>query len=428
MLKFPTKILVKAAMFFLLWVWLFSISGCAGTTSNPAASPSPPIELPAPAVLKFVNYEGLKVDLGTIGAQGVAAQIVAGKEARLIQFTSGEDVSQYIRYGPNAFGQFVINFLQPTLGGIEKIGIPTHTATGGRTTRYTAAVDFGDVGVLSGEQTVTIDFGAFDLDGDGIVESYDANGDGIAEPCSGNAAQLPICIRLWLGDIPARFIAGVFEIPPTYPVGATVPSAIGKGRFRVFVERWNGYQSKIAYSYDDLAITESQKTIEYFFATEPAEGFSGGASDPLDVLSWSSHSMLTQVGSPETALKTLNMSDVIALQPDAMGNTTGSGDFQYIGRYIEGGNYWIGDLLSVSGISGGTIASDNRFEFGGEMKDVCAYIGPEDFDAHLTFGIVAFDPHACDSILLGDLAFVRAQEASDVAIPTDFPATPPIVP
>jgi hypothetical protein len=411
---------LRKGCLFLLLICCWSAAALPGC--GKAAAPGPIAEVPMPAVLKFVNYEGLRIDLGAISPPGAQAQIVAGKDIPIIDFTAGDMIAQYVRYGPNAFSYFAGTFLAPTLTGIEKIGIPTEDAQGQPTTVYQAEVAFTTGpdcatagGVLSCTHEITVDFRQFDFNG---------NGDA-ADDCSGNAKHAPVCIRLWLG--PAPFIAGVIEAPATYAEGATVPSAIGKGHFKVNVASYAGYSSAIAYTYDDTQTAQSLKAVEYWFSTRPEAGITTGENN-LNIQEWTSHSIVGQQGEPATALKTITMNDLVTQQEAGAGNPVGQGDFQYLGQYREGGNYWSGSLQSVNGISGGTITpDDNKFEFGGIMQNVCAYIGPDIPDDMLYFGTVAYHPlDDCQGISVGTTPFISAFDPLAVAFPfAAFPATPP---
>jgi hypothetical protein len=406
----------------LLAVLVVGFCACSGTTNDPSSVPAPPIELPTPATLKLVNYDGLAIDLGSISPGAAQASLSKGY---VISFTDGSDIAQYITYAPNAFGAFVDGFLQPTLGAIDRISIPTKTLTGQPTTVYTADVDFGGgascSALLCGTQRVTIDFTPYEIDGDPATAD-----------CSGNAATLPVCVRLWLDDAP--FMIGLITQWPVYKqdaaTGALTWQAIGQGGFRVFVSSYSGCRTELAYQYSGLVSTPPEKSVEYFFSTGPQVGMGGGcrvSGSEIDL--WVSHSQLVQKGDPATAQKLVKMSDVITPAPDVGTSAVGQGDFQYLGRYAEGGNYWSGSLRSIEGIAGGTITEDNLFQYGGEMKNVCAYIGPLTPD--LFFGRVEVrtvpEDSSCYGFAVGDMEYIPAADAANYTFPSElFPDLLPV--
>ncbi len=82
-------------------------------------------------------------------------------------------------------------------------------------------------------------------------------------------------------------------------------------------------------------------------------------------------------------------------------------DFRYIGRFIEGEDFWSGSLDAASGT---TYVPPS-------ISNVCARISTGD---------AAEDPTICDSlgISVAGIPFVDRTTPADVAVQNDFPATP----
>ena len=366
-------------------------NGCGGKTSEATAVPVP-IEIPAPAVLKFVSYGGLNIDVTSI-----STSVLEPSKLLLQAFdkaSGGSNVLPYIELGPDYWIQFVDMFFKPVLTGIQKFDIPISKDT----TTFSTTVDLG--GAFPGLRSVKIDFARFDY-----------NGNRLDDDCSGNTAELPICVRFWLSDEKGenykRFIGGVFESYPYYVSSADVPDVIGQGDFKLFVDCFDGYQSFFAYNYSDKP-EENSKQIEYFFQTladtkceKPV--CTGWFCDLFSFDEWDSHSSLSQtIGAKGSVFKSLNLRAQI-YYPVA---TEFAEDISYIGQFIEGGGLWSGTVM-----------------FRGEYHDRPAGMGIANVCATLPAGTVTF-PDDCLAvgpdrfrILIGETPIIRPWQPTDTAFP-----------
>jgi hypothetical protein len=165
------------------------------------AAPGAPIELPAPAVIKFVNYAGLKVDLSQISSTPTVQVTHAW------MFPLSAPIDSFVTAPVDLSNRF-INGFQKAIDGINQIEIPVNEEN----QACSMTVDFKSAGILNGPYVVNLDFTPFDFDNDGVPEN-----------CTGNTTQpsdfsKPICIRVWLGPNSSAvpFIAGLFDKPPIY--------------------------------------------------------------------------------------------------------------------------------------------------------------------------------------------------------------------
>ncbi len=152
--------------------------GCGG-----AGVPVPPVETPSPIVLKFVPYEDIRIDFSTISSAAPAAALAVKAVG------AGGDYSAEITFGPNVLQGLFEETLSLVMGPLTAFEIPVSETT----------ITFEATGIK-------IDFGDFDL-----------NGDGVKEGCSGHTAALPVCARVWTdeGAGYTRYAAWVFEAYPT---------------------------------------------------------------------------------------------------------------------------------------------------------------------------------------------------------------------
>lgn len=233
-----------------------ALGGCASpsrvptiTSGNPAAPPAPPAELPS--ALRFP--ESIAIDISTIDATGSGA---------LSAFSVGDPFGPEIDFVATSARFPAILVDREVLAPLQSITIPI----GPDVTTFEDVIFIGDV-----LKNIKIDFSPF---------AYDAEGRGL--DCSGNTAALPICYRVWIGNV--RTLAGIFE---TYPTDENA----GIGRFK------------------GLPLSD---TIEGFIgaiydlsdpADESTEVFSAGGG--LDELS---RVLLTQEGTAEALIKTVNLS------------------------------------------------------------------------------------------------------------------------
>ncbi len=280
---------------------------------SPAGVPSPPVEMPSPIVLKFVEPSAIHIDFSTISAA------TAGSVNVYDAVGSGGTYSQAIAEGPALLAE-TENGIATLLTGIGALEIPVSATT----TTFE-----GVIPACNGTASCAakLDFGDFDLDGVGGTEG-----------CSGHTAALPVCARMWLDG--TRFMAWVFD---TYPA-ADNP---GKSRFKVFQTSADGdeYVSAISFDHRDPL----NKFTELFFR--------GIFVEAPNTYTSMRHIEAVQVGAADSALKRLNLRDEIFVNaaPDPM-------DFLYLGQFKEGENYWSGSV------------DDNKYGVFGEFTDVCAAI------------------------------------------------------
>jgi hypothetical protein len=368
--------------------------GCGGK-SSPAAAPGAPIEIPAPAVLKFVNYDGLNIDVTSI-----TTSVLEPNKLLLQTFDKAnptQNVLYFIELGPDYWTNFMNMFLKPVLTGIQKFDIPISKDT----TTFSTTADLG--GAFAGTRGVKIDFTRFDY-----------NGNNKDDDCSGNTAELPICVRFWLSDDKlenySRFIGGVFKSYPYYVSNPNIPDVIGEGDFKLLAGCFDGYQSTFAYNYGDKP-TDNLKNIEYFFQTladdqcqkPPCTGL---FCDLFAFDEWDSHSKLSQqIGSQGSIFKSLNLVAQLYF-PSAS-----EFDLSYIGQYVEGGGLWSGTvLLQVDNASNGITNVCAKLPSGDvTFPDDCLTVGPDRFP-----------------VLIGETPFVRPWQPTDTAFPplSVFPELP----
>jgi hypothetical protein len=434
-----------------------------------------------PAILKFVNYPGLQIDLTAISSSGPSAQI--SKATVLPQKNIGDDVTGLVTFGPDFFNMFIDEFFVMATNGIHEIGIPTSDPLDKSKPRtcFTDTVTFSAAtGILNGTHEVKLDFQAFDFDNDGVKED-----------CSGNAKEPPICVRFWLGmgETAKPFIAGVFERPPIYldkceesycPAGRVCedtdcveqvctcsqyvldeldkiknisitnpkcddgycanhadatctcdenfkdkPIIVGEGRFKI--RAWDieeGFNLLTRYNYNekhpentDTEAKKYEKDVEYLFHIWPS-GSSFGQISGFDIEKFDGHSALSQVGPQKSAFKSLNISTQIEGEVEDYKDI----DLNYIGQYVEGQDFWGGKLLADF------FLKETNEEYIIDEPSICASPLPRDGRS------LVVDESNCQSVG-GDKIDIRARDVpfvsplkdpyADVAFPTDFPETPP---
>ena len=342
-----------------------SVFWCAACAS-PAGVPAPPIEVPTPIVLKFVEPQDLAIDFSTIAPAATPAIDVYEAVAAGGRYSDEISLGYTTTYMMNVW-------IRSVLQGISQIEIPI----GETITTYAATVIFlPSAGVLlAGTHDVKVDFG-----------DYDWNNDGTPEGCSGNTAPpLPICARVWLDGV--RYLAWVFDAY-NYDDDPTTIEAndknVGAGRFK---------------AYNDVVELALPITIMYDHV------------DPLDILSefflregtavaegQSQHVDSRQTGPVDAPIKYLNFS-TFWHDPDPALDMV----MQYIGKYKEGEDFWSGSLNTT----------DPRFD---NFSEVCA---------QLSTGTAAAD-QSCNNlgISVAGIDFVREATDADFAYPAAFTVAP----
>lgn len=385
-----------------------ALPGCGGQQNVPSAVPAPPIEIPAPAVLKFVSAQGLDVDLASISASSVPLPALSLNKTIVIDPTTIDPLEfklLFIGFGPTV-GEFFAELFAGILGGIEAIEIPMSEANTG--CQATVTFPSTALGYLLDKHEALLDFSDFDLDGQ--------NG---PEGCSGNTKIFPVCVRLWLDGV--RFLAGVFEEPPVYATSGSVPDALGRGRFKIWVPGWRDFAALIAYQYEQPG-TEPQKDVTYFYRFDRTAPFL--PTDPFTMTAMEGHTNLFQEGPAASAFKRFNMNaqlfdmtqrmeftfnDQTIIQEFDFGDPT----LKYLAQFREGLDLWSGALDEVSPLFQQLYGDTNIV-----LPITCA---------HPSSG--ALEPNAtCDAagISVADPpAYLRAVTPADYALPSAFANSPP---
>jgi hypothetical protein len=384
------------------------LSGCATTTPNPASPPSPPLEVPLPIVLKFVEFDALTTDLNTLTGAS-SPSLVASKVVN-----PGENVAELIESTALLVQMFENEILIPVTKGIGDLEIPVDEniqAFEGEVT-LTMYSDFF-LSSLLGRHEVKLDF-----------RDYDFDGNGVAEGCSGHTAELPICVRFWLDD--KRFIAWVFE---SYPVTEDDPGTIqddrtvGKGKYKVFLENVSGVTWEIATSYEQTIGDAEGKAYDTYLKGTTIDHFTFFAyvsDEGQEIQATRQHLRISREGPEETALKSIDMNQSfdVPVQQGAV-ETVRSKDAQ---RFREGSDRWAGSIFRES-LSQGVI-SVNTAE-----QDICAQISTK-----LAVELGQCDDVNGESIRIGfdplfpedGHPFINGVTDADVALPADFSAAPPL--
>jgi hypothetical protein len=363
---------------------LLSFSFCLMTCGGPAAAPGPIAEVPAPAVLKFVSAEGLKVDITTLSEGGT---LTPSLDVSKFMLPPNIPMKFFIQLGPT-FADSVQTGLTTAIEGIEKLQIPISV----RTTTFEIIINFGrGAGFLSDSQLhrVKLDFAAFDYDNSGAI-------DGIESECKGNTASLPICIRFWLDGKP--FLAGIIGKHPIYSTNPRIPDFIGEGTFKIVMGGGDPARDTLLIAYKQLQAPGSPKEIEYFFKAGQQQ--------------------MTQRGTATSTFKGINMSmDIYSgLYPTFL---------QYTGQFVEGVSlvgmrlFWgngtpenpiEGDLFQEAPFDCATLAPDYMFL---EDRTACASVDGES---------ILVDPAVTPFLPQPDVAAYDPN--GPLGWPTDFPATP----
>jgi hypothetical protein len=184
----------------LLLPLLLSILPATGGCPNPAAPPGPPAEIPSALTIPH----DLSLEVTELEEPSPAALKV--------QTVTNSDIRNAID-GAVGIVEETNLFLDRALSPIGLLTIPVDTTV----TTFSFAIP-DEMGT---DHSIKIDFGLFDLNGDGFDESCSGctcpvgcAPDLAACPTEVPADQLhPICIRLWVDG--ARYLAGTFDRVPT---------------------------------------------------------------------------------------------------------------------------------------------------------------------------------------------------------------------
>ena len=370
--------LQKGVRWWCAGVGFLLLAACSGEVTPPA----PPAELPS--ALTFP--QGLTIDVSSI--QGSQASL-----SPLALVGSGGTFSQDISMGAE-----MVTTIQEVADGILSDLSTLEITIGSTTTTYQTSLN-SSIGPQGSTitQHFKVDFAPFDYNNDGTNES-----------CSGHTGTTPICFRIWyastaVGATPSSsdffpVMAGVFDSSPT----DTNP---GAGRFKLRISEDFGADNAGASEQFLMGMIYDHRDSENKFTEAFGQGDtslvdSGDQSEGTECrLIDDGHVKVSQVGPDATATKTVLETSHFPADP----NCQESGTFeQYLGRFKEGNNFWIGSV--------------NREPAGNDFTDVCAEI---------TTGNQTSSTN-CTSIglSLDDLDFLDTATSSDYGLPTDFPTTP----
>ncbi len=372
----------KIILFLALAIMAIVVVGCG----SPAGVPAPPVELPTPIVIKFVEPEQLHINFDTIS---VAPSLSRGLAKTV---GPGGTYSSLIPLGPSQVQEIEDRFFVPSLKGITTIDIPPEVTT------FRDTVIFPDLEVyLSGTHDVALDF---------RPTSIDINGDGVMESCMGTSSLVPACILFWLDNV--RY--SVWRIEE--PVSADGISA-GTGFFRTYVDNLQGYATKFAIAYDQRVAVPDARNFEFFL--NAVNNWGGGYSGSFGDLAEANYHLITrQNGADVSAYKSIDLTaDIVFFDVTESAYTYMT--MNYVGRYVEGYDLWSGSVYTkISSALSATPSFEN------DQLDICARISD---------GNAAEYKELCDNVAGfnlrdGNTAYIRAAQPDDFTIPVVFPATP----
>jgi hypothetical protein len=382
---------------------LFGVgAGC--TSSNPAAPPAPPAEVPA--LLRLPQTLSINVDTvrPASGSPGLAAEVASGGEFSEAISGAAEFTSE--------IESTIDDFISRLDGLFETLEVPVSPSVD--TFKKTVAVD-ADCRIDpagTGSVSVQIDFRDFDADQSGAPDGctgctcpLGCASDGLTA-CEGPEANLrPVCFRLWTEwtgvscpDIPDglfRLASGRFD---RLAVPASGGNAGNAGRGRI-VQDLSGDEFAflgVGVIYDHLDPLD--KSSEIFLRSDPVP--SGAEGTIFD----NTHIAIRQKGPDATAFKSLRVS-VEGRFPD-LSNSAGNGDLKYIGQWLEGNNFWSGSVEDTRHFSG-TVPS---------FENACALIATGEGAPRQNCIDLGIDAEGVE--------FVDFATLLDVTFPPDFTETP----
>jgi len=240
------KILKFAKIFFIASsvsiTALFLYNSCS---SNPASSPSAPIEMPMPAAIKFVEFSEIRTDFS------YANQALGNAFASKTTLGPGDIVPSEMTEPIASLQKVEDDLFVPTIYGLSQLTIPSGEDVKTLSGQFTFPDIEGVLSRLSGTHNWALDFSDFDFDNDGSTEG-----------CRGHTAALPICARLWLDN--ELYLVWIFDEPPRDDDPATPENekTIGRGRYKIAAGTMNGLDQQIAVSYYEETSSNSQKAYE----------------------------------------------------------------------------------------------------------------------------------------------------------------------
>ncbi len=358
------------------------VTGCGA----PAGPPVPPVETPSPIPIKFVEPEQLQINFATISGP------VAG--ADVVKLVGPGKYFDEITLGPDQVRQLEQNYLIPSLNGISEIDIPMNVETFMDTITFSVESAF-----LAGTHDVALDF---------RLSQIDINGDGTAESCGGDSSTLPACILFWLDD--ERY--SVWRMVEAVSADDVT---IGEGYFKTFIEGLNGFNTRFAIGYLQLAATPDERRFEYLLhATSD-----GSRELPVlfgEFVEANYHLITAEIGAGDAVFKEIRITaNIDLLAQDGTNNLEATVSSEYVGRYVEGFDFWSGSVTRRI-----VTTPSSTWERDDQELDICASIitGNDAPDKTLCENVNGFN------LRDGNQAFVDAITAADIAIPAEFPATP----
>jgi hypothetical protein len=357
------------------------LTGCP----SPAGPPSPPLEIPT--ALTFP--QSVEIDVATISS-GAEPSALTGPKATV---GSGGEFSSAITTGADLVRTIYKVFVEIGLRPVTRLRVPVGTTVRQFEATVTEGATPGDF---------KIDFGDFDLDGDGLAEgctgcTCPTGCDGAACLTSAPIENLkPVCYRVWFreegGASFRRFMAGVFDRLAVADDSATPENEEnpGAGRFRRFGFDFGAIASDFASSYDFLDPDHPlDRSSEVFLKSVVSDA--GGTIVTFNHLD----AVQTQVdpSSPNALKKVVRVTT----------GTDGSPPenvFKYRGGFREDQDFFSGVIQNPA-----------------ELLEFCARISTGD---------AAEDPEVCSSLGISvvPLEFLDFASEADVAVPAAFPESP----
>lgn len=262
-------------------------------------------------------------------------------------------------------------------------------------THYVSETD----SAFSGANPIKVDFGDFDLDGDGAAEGCSGCvcpvGCTTSCPTEGAIADFkPICFRLWVNRTGTyeRWLAGKVTEPPTDPDADGIFDNPGAGRYRsslTFQEGGAQHTALLGAVYDHTDTFDPfMKSTELFVRDDTASSRERAHTLTQQEKAYSGATVSSEVR------KTLN----INATESNLAEDTVTALIEYLARFREDMDFWIGTVTTEGGAAAqnqcvdlttgeGTAAencSDNRLSLDGETvgpatdADV-AFPGPDQF-------------------------------------------------
>lgn len=390
---------------YLLLFGILAAFVAAGGCPSPGAPPTPPAEIPS--LVAFPRTVGIDVSKAA-GDSSSALTLAKDPKAE----TTLENFTDIISLGPIIFNGFNL-LLDDFLGPLADLEIPVSP---------TVTTFEGPITVGAAVGLVKIDFGDFDLNGDGVSEG--CTGCTCPTGCAPTTLECPsqavvtrlkpVCYRIWLRDVGqtefSRFAAGRFDRYATRDDPATTNTNeenAGEGAFRLgfVVPPPSPARNTLAFgvAYDHLEDSDPLKKETEFFAQDRIFDADGNLTHFDNV-----HSLVTQedptgAGNPFALRKTVKFDQRTTPDP-----ADGPAIVQYIGRFRDDFDFWGGsfNLEDVTDPDPKKVSAEN----------VCARISSG----------LASDAGNCQDlgIDVDGEPFLQPAVDADVVFPEEFPEAP----